>query len=93
LQGSTLSFSLSPNPKNKKNMQAVTKLSNMQLELLKLFATNISDSDVLDIKQLIINYYAQKIDNELDTLWEQRQYNANTISTWANEHLRTPYNQ
>lgn len=74
-------------------MQTITKLSNIQLELLKLFSTNISDSDVLDIKQLIINYYAQKIDNELDTLWEQRQYNANTISTWANEHLRTPYNQ
>ncbi|MBK9462196.1 MAG: hypothetical protein IPN94_22940 [Sphingobacteriales bacterium] len=74
-------------------METISKLSNIQLELLKLFSTNISDSDVLDIKQLIINYYAQKIDNELDTLWEQRQYNANTISTWANEHLRTPYNQ
>jgi hypothetical protein len=74
-------------------METISKLSNIQLELLKLFSTNISDSDVLDIKQFIINYYAQKIDNELDTLWEQRQYNANTISTWANEHLRTPYNQ
>ena len=74
-------------------METISKLSNIQLELLKLFSTNISDSDALDIKQLIINYYAQKIDNELDTLWEQRQYNANTISTWANEHLRTPYNQ
>jgi hypothetical protein len=74
-------------------METISKLSNIQLELLKLFSTNISDSDVLDIKQLIINYYAQKIDNELDTLWEQRQYNANTISTWTNEHLRTPYNQ
>lgn len=74
-------------------MQTINKLSNIQLELLKLFTTNISDSEVLDIKQLIVNYYAQKIDNELDTLWEQRQYNANTISTWANEHLRTPYNQ
>lgn len=41
-------------------METISKLSNIQLELLKLFSTNISDSDVLDIKQLIINYYAQK---------------------------------
>ncbi len=60
-------------------METISKLSNIQLELLKLFSTNISDSDVLDIKQLIINYYAQKIANELDSLWEKRQYKAITI--------------
>lgn len=72
-------------------METLPKLSNIQIELLKLFTTDVSDNELLDIKQLIVNYYTQKIDNELAIIWEQRQYNADTIATWATQDLRTPY--
>jgi hypothetical protein len=67
-------------------------LTNIQLELLKLFSTNISDEETADIKRLIVQYYKAKLDREMDILWEERGYTDDTATQWLEEHMRTPYN-
>jgi hypothetical protein len=47
-------------------------LTNVQLELLKLFSTNLSQEDLLDIKRLLARYFAQKAINEADKIWEEK---------------------
>jgi hypothetical protein len=42
-----------------------------QLYLLEVFSTIKSDEELNDIKQLISNYYAKKLDAELDRLWDE----------------------
>ncbi len=37
-----------------------TKLTPLQLELLKIFSRNPSEQELLDIKNLIARYYAEK---------------------------------
>ncbi len=63
-------------------------LSNMQVELLKLYANNISDDKVLEIKQLLANYFAQKATEAMDKVWEEKGLTEQDMINWTNEHNR-----
>ncbi|MEA5460178.1 hypothetical protein VB796_14065 [Arcicella sp. LKC2W] len=67
------------------------KLTNLQLELVKLFSYKIAENQVLEIKQLLSNYFADKATEEMDRLWEENNWTEETMKEWSNEHLRTPY--
>jgi hypothetical protein len=66
-------------------------LSNLQLEILKTFSRPLPESQVLEIQKLLADYFAQKVDNEVDALFEQNNWSASKVDEWLGEHLRTPY--
>jgi hypothetical protein len=67
------------------------KLTNLQLELLKVFSYQLNQQQLTDIKNLLANYFAEQATQEMDKLWEENNWDNNTMVEWANEHLRTPY--
>ena len=67
-------------------------LSNIQLELLKVFSRPVSDEDLKAIKQLLSNYFAQKAASLADEVWEQEGFTEETMQEWRQTHLRTAYN-
>lgn len=68
------------------------KLTNLQLELLKIFSYQLNQQQLTDIKNLLANYFSEQATQEMDKLWEENNWDNDTMTTWANEHLRTPYN-
>ncbi|MET3126119.1 hypothetical protein ABID42_001221 [Arcicella rosea] len=72
-------------------MVPAQKLTNLQLELVKLFSYKIADSQLIEIKLLLGNYFAEKASEEMDKLWDENNWTEDTMKEWANEHLRTPY--
>lgn len=72
-------------------MVQAQKLTNLQLELVKLFSYKIAENQVLEIKQLLSNYFADKATEEMDRLWDENNWSEDTMKEWSNEHLRTPY--
>lgn len=66
-------------------------LSNLQLELLRLYSTDVSDSQLLEIKSLLADYFSQQIDEDMTALWNKNEWDEKTIESWKNERLRTPY--
>lgn len=68
--------------------QESTKLSNLQLELLKLYARPISDEELKDIKRMLAEYFVKKMDEELDRQWGEKGWTQETMEEWKNEHLR-----
>ncbi len=72
-------------------MVPAQKLTNLQLELIKLFSHNVTDSQLIEIKQLHGNYFAEKATEEMDKLWDENNWTEETMKEWTNEHLRTPY--
>jgi len=64
------------------------KLSNLQLELLKVFQYELSDSQLLEIKSLLANHFASKATSEMDKLWEDNNWSAETMNQWLKEDLR-----
>ena len=67
------------------------KLTNLQIELIRLFSYQISDNQIVEIKDLLAKYFADVATREMDKLWEENQWTNETMETWTNEHLRTPY--
>lgn len=44
-------------------------ITSLQLELLKTFSRPIPDSQLLEIKQLLADYFARKVDEDVDALF------------------------
>ena len=70
-------------------MTAQKKLTNLQLEILKIFTYDLPKEQLLEIRQLLAKYFAQKVDEEMNQLWEERGWTEETMREWANEHLRS----
>jgi Tfp pilus assembly protein FimV len=62
--------------------QPAKKLSNLQLELLKLYALGISDEELLMIKDFLAKYFAQKLMDEADRIWNEQGYTNELMEKW-----------
>lgn len=67
-------------------------LSNLQLEILRTFSRPLPESQILEIRQLLADYFAEKVDDGIDELFEKNNWNVNEkVNEWLGEHHRTPY--
>ena len=69
-------------------MDAAGKLTNVQIELLKLFQYNLPEKQLTEIKNILARYFAESATAEMDKLWDEKGWDNNTMNNWANEHLR-----
>lgn len=58
------------------------QLSNVQIELLKLYSRNVPDAQLLEIKKLLANYFAGKASDEMDKLWEEKGWTNEKMDEW-----------
>ena len=70
-------------------MMTIDKLTNLQLEILKVFQYDLKENQLFEIKQLLSAYFAEKATREMDRLWEANAWNQETMEQWAKEHSRT----
>lgn len=61
-------------------------LTNVQMELLKLFSTNMTDEEVIELKGVIARFYAQKATAEADKIWDERGLTNEEMEKWLNEN-------
>lgn len=66
------------------------RLTNLQLELIKLFNYNLSKKQLLDVKDLLGKYFAARATMEMEKVWDEKGLTNETMDAWLNEHLRTP---
>lgn len=69
-------------------MQDTQRLSNVQLELLKMFSFNLSETQLLEIKSMLSTYFAEKVTQDVDALFEEKGWGPEKIEEWAGEHMR-----
>lgn len=72
-----------------KEMSAVKKLTNLQLELLKIFSFDISEDQIKEIKTFLVGYFAQKVTHDIDAFFEANNWGEEKIDEWSKEHMRT----
>ena len=70
-------------------MTAATKqpLSNAQLEILLLFATNLSEEEIQELRQMLIDFRARRLQLAI----QQLNPTPSQIEEWSKGHDRTPY--
>ena len=72
-------------------MEQATKLNSMQLFMLKMFEKQLSSKQEKEIKQLLSEYFARQIDEEMDEIWTQRGLSQNDLDEALVTHKRTEY--
>ena len=57
-------------------------LTNLQLELIKLFSLNLSDEQLLEVKKMLVKYFAEQATKEMERLWEENNWDNETMEQW-----------
>jgi len=66
-------------------------LSNIQLELFKLYSFNVTEEQLKDIKRMLAQYFAKQATKEMDDLWEEKGWNNDKIKEGKSSYMRTSY--
>ena len=60
-------------------------LSNLQVEMLKLFANDIPEENLEEVKSLIAKYLLEKARDKADEVWVKKGYTNETFERLLNE--------
>ena len=60
-------------------------LSSLQLELLKLYSTEVTPEELLDIKRLLAGYFGRKAVQSADRVWSDRGLTDDDMDEWLRE--------
>jgi hypothetical protein len=63
-------------------------LSNLQMSLLKLYTSQVSDEDLLAINQRIVDYFAEKATHAADAVWDEKGYSDDLMQQWLKGDFR-----
>jgi hypothetical protein len=68
-------------------------LTNLQLELLKFFSLELNEDEMDKLRKLLLDIIVERLDTEVDKVWEERGYTEETVNEWLHTHMRTPYRE
>ncbi|MEM9885948.1 MAG: hypothetical protein AAF849_08655 [Bacteroidota bacterium] len=60
-------------------------LSNIQQELLKIYAAGVPDQHLPELKNVIARFLFEKARKEADQVWDAKGYSDDTVEEWLNE--------
>ena len=61
------------------------RLSELQLELLKIYSFNPSNEDLLEIKKMLAKYFANKLTGNVQKAIEDKNITDEDFESWLNE--------
>lgn len=73
-------------------MNTATQLNPTQLHLLKMFSYTKSETTLDSMKQVLVQFYSQKLDDEMERLWDEGLWDEQKNEDILKEHLRTHRN-
>lgn len=62
-----------------------------QREILDILSCIRTDEELHELKTLLLKFLNDKLQKELDTLWDEGIINENKLEEWRTIHFRTPY--
>ena len=60
-------------------------LSNVQMELMKLYSTNLSEKELSELKDVLSKFYADKAINKANEIWDEKGLTDADMEKWLNE--------
>ena len=66
-------------------MESQKSLSNLQLELLKVFSFDLPEEELLEIKRILARHFADKLTQRVDTIWEREGLDQDAMDRWLND--------
>lgn len=73
-------------------MEAIT-FSPAQVHVFNLVSHIKTAIGLEQLREQLASFYAQKVDDEMDALWESGQWDEERLQELRGSHFRTPYNK
>lgn len=67
-------------------------LNNAQLAVLEILAEPLSEQELSELKQLLIQFPYLRLQRMMDMEWDKRGYSNTTVQEWLNEHMPSNIN-
>lgn len=64
--------------------------SNAQLELLKAFSHNLSESELAELKKMLAQFFAQRAIKEANRIWDEKGWTEGGVERMLQQKMRTP---
>jgi len=68
-----------------------TPFSNAQLELLKLFSTDLTALELQELKRMLLAFKFKRVTEMADKIWDEKGWTNEDMEKLLHTHLRTPY--
>lgn len=68
-----------------KPLQGHAPFSNVQLELLKLYAAGVKDEHLSELKEVMARFLFEKARASADAVWDDKGYTEETVKNWLND--------
>ncbi len=62
-----------------------SKLSSLQLELLRIYSLNPSESELFEIKRILAKFFASKLSMQINEAIEKKGITEQDIDNWLND--------
>ncbi len=69
----------------------LASLNPAQMLVVESFASVTSEEELAALTKLLKNFYAERLEQELDRRWEDGSFDQKKLDQLKTEHLRTPY--
>lgn len=66
-------------------------LNQTQLEILRMFNTELSEEELVALKRLFVQFLAEKAKRLANQVWEEKGWTNEDMKRLAHTHMRTPY--
>ena len=65
-----------------------TTLTNLQLEIIKLYSTGMKRQELFELKGVLANFFARKAIKEADDIWDEQKLTNVDMDSWLNEGVQ-----
>ena len=62
-----------------------TPLTNLQLEILKVFSLQLTQAELVDIRTVLARHFADQLTQRVDHIWKAKGLTAQDMDSWLNE--------
>jgi hypothetical protein len=66
-------------------MKTQPPLTNLQLEILKLYSFELTEKELLDIKTVLARHFADRLSKRVDEIWQEKGLTEADMDKWLNE--------
>lgn len=66
-------------------VQPSPPLTNVQLELLKLYAYDLPEEEMQELKKMLASFFAERIRRRTGKLWREHGYTQEIMKQWLND--------
>lgn len=74
------------------NVRTAPVFSGYQMQILDSIAGVKDENDLIEIRNLIAEYFSNKALDAMDKLCNEGKLSDEVIESWHNQHMRTSYN-